>query len=328
MGSGQSFGLVLSGLDRRSNTGAIDLSTDWSVYVVNRAAALQLEAMGVRQFTLSPEDGLGNYRSLLAEFGSRAVVIVHQDTPLFLAESCLRQPDRRLSGQSQLLLREYGNDLQSRRARDRARLSLSHHRPQSGAVLPLDAAQGSGGGRGCVATGGLHLSEICNPSASPIRLARCEPARRSRGDMRRISIVGCNESHRGNPMATSTRTFNGDALSAPYNREILARQPLQPGCDVPGGIYGGMRIESVDPGTDPGRRTNRNAQTYQFRGEKCTAQKSWQASSRTWDARFLYFWSSVSADPLGPPLFGTNRAARTAGKLDGFLDGQIGIRLG
>ena len=77
------------GLDpSRPETGAIDLSTDWSVYVVNRAAALQLEAMGVRRFTLSPEDGLGNLRPLLAEFGPRAVVIVHQDTPQFLAESC------------------------------------------------------------------------------------------------------------------------------------------------------------------------------------------------------------------------------------------------
>ena len=77
------------GLDpARPNTDAIDLTTDWSVYVVNRAAALQLEAMGVRRFVLSPEDGLGNLRPLLAEFGQRAVVIVHQDTPLFLAESC------------------------------------------------------------------------------------------------------------------------------------------------------------------------------------------------------------------------------------------------
>ena len=44
--------------------------------------------MGVTRFALSPEDGLANQRSLLAEFGPRAVVIVYQDTPLFLAESC------------------------------------------------------------------------------------------------------------------------------------------------------------------------------------------------------------------------------------------------
>jgi putative protease len=68
--------------------GEIDLSADWSLYVVNRAAALRLAAMGVGRFTLSPEDGLANLRPLLAEFGPRAVVIVHQDTPLFLAESC------------------------------------------------------------------------------------------------------------------------------------------------------------------------------------------------------------------------------------------------
>ena len=66
----------------------LDLATDWSVYVINRLAARQLLDMGVSRFALSPEDGLDNLRSLLAEFGPRAVVIVHQDTPLFLAESC------------------------------------------------------------------------------------------------------------------------------------------------------------------------------------------------------------------------------------------------
>jgi putative protease len=67
---------------------AIDLATDWSVYVLNRLAARRLLDLGVSRFALSPEDGLANYRPLLREFGSRAVVIVHQDTPLFLAESC------------------------------------------------------------------------------------------------------------------------------------------------------------------------------------------------------------------------------------------------
>jgi putative protease len=66
----------------------IDLATDWSIYVLNRAAVQQLSAMGVTRFALSPEDGLANVRSLLAEFGERAVLIVYQDTPLFLAESC------------------------------------------------------------------------------------------------------------------------------------------------------------------------------------------------------------------------------------------------
>ncbi len=67
---------------------ACDLATDWSVYVLNRLAAEQLTRMGVSRFALSPEDGLANMRPLLAEYGPRAVVIVYQDTPLFLAESC------------------------------------------------------------------------------------------------------------------------------------------------------------------------------------------------------------------------------------------------
>jgi putative protease len=69
-------------------TAGLDLSTDWSVYVLNRLAALQLINLGVRRFALSPEDGLENLRSLLDEFAEQAVVIVYQDTPLFLAESC------------------------------------------------------------------------------------------------------------------------------------------------------------------------------------------------------------------------------------------------
>jgi putative protease len=74
------------GLD--SNGADIDLATDWSIYVINRLAARQLLEMGVRRFALSPEDGLANFRHLLREFGERAVVIVYQDTPQFLAESC------------------------------------------------------------------------------------------------------------------------------------------------------------------------------------------------------------------------------------------------
>jgi putative protease len=76
------------GLDPAQPAHDIDLSTDWSVYVLNRLAAAQLAAMGVSRFALSPEDGLANLRALLGEFGPRTVVIVYQDTPQFLAESC------------------------------------------------------------------------------------------------------------------------------------------------------------------------------------------------------------------------------------------------
>src|SRR5262249_19602743 len=69
-------------------TPGLDVATDWSLYVVNRLAAQALLRLGVSRFALSPEDGLENLRSLLAEFPDQAVVIVHQDTPQFLAESC------------------------------------------------------------------------------------------------------------------------------------------------------------------------------------------------------------------------------------------------
>ncbi len=76
------------GLDPTTKSLGIDLATDWSVYVINRLAARQLIDMGVSRFALSPEDGFANARSLWQEFGARAVLIVYQDTPLFLAESC------------------------------------------------------------------------------------------------------------------------------------------------------------------------------------------------------------------------------------------------
>ncbi len=76
------------GLDPSRPARDVDLSTDWSVYVLNRLAAAQLLGMGVSRFALSPEDGLANLRALLGEFGPRAVLIVYQDTPQFLAESC------------------------------------------------------------------------------------------------------------------------------------------------------------------------------------------------------------------------------------------------
>lgn len=71
-----------------SNPQELDLATDWSVYILNRLAAQAVLDLGVTRFVLSPEDGLDNLRSLLGEFGQRAVVIVYQDTPQFLAESC------------------------------------------------------------------------------------------------------------------------------------------------------------------------------------------------------------------------------------------------
>jgi len=87
--AGNASAWTLLGLELDANQMAgTDLSTDWSVYVINRAAALQVLTMGAKSFVLSPEDGLANFGSLFKEFGAKAVAIVYQDTPLFLAESC------------------------------------------------------------------------------------------------------------------------------------------------------------------------------------------------------------------------------------------------
>ena len=76
------------GLDPSRPIEELDVATDWSIYVLNRLAARQLIDMGVTRFCLSPEDGFANSRSLWTEFPDQAVLIAHQDTPLFLAESC------------------------------------------------------------------------------------------------------------------------------------------------------------------------------------------------------------------------------------------------
>ncbi len=65
-----------------------ELSSDFQLYVLNRAAALQLSQLGVKRFTLSPEDGLENMSGLLREFGAKATVIIYQDTPMFISETC------------------------------------------------------------------------------------------------------------------------------------------------------------------------------------------------------------------------------------------------
>jgi putative protease len=65
-----------------------DVSADWPVYVLNLAAGEAVLGSGVSRVTLSPEDGLRNYRDLLAKLGARASVVVYQDTPLFLSETC------------------------------------------------------------------------------------------------------------------------------------------------------------------------------------------------------------------------------------------------
>ena len=94
-----------------------NLATDWSVYVTNTEAARQVLDMGATRFTLSPEDGLENMRQLLAAFGEKATVIVYQDTPLFISESCVRASAEPCPGKSKCsfekldLVSSHGDDV-------------------------------------------------------------------------------------------------------------------------------------------------------------------------------------------------------------------------
>ena len=81
-------------------SGTWNIATDWSVYVTNTEAAQQIIDMGALRFTLSPEDGLGNMRQILDAYGERATIIVYQDTPLFISESCVRASAEPCPGRS------------------------------------------------------------------------------------------------------------------------------------------------------------------------------------------------------------------------------------
>jgi len=66
-----------------------DISADWPLYALNNLATSELQSLGIAKITLSPEDGLENMSFLLKEHASDATVIVYQDTPLMISESCI-----------------------------------------------------------------------------------------------------------------------------------------------------------------------------------------------------------------------------------------------
>lgn len=127
------------------------LAADWSVYVLNRMAALQVLDMGASRFVLSPEDGLANMASVLAEFPGEAVAIVYQDTPLFVSDSCVfataagscpgpKRCDRRAMD----IQSSFGDALTA--VRDGCRTVVLMDRPFSLAAR-LDALRGAGARR-------------------------------------------------------------------------------------------------------------------------------------------------------------------------------------
>jgi len=90
-----------SGWEHLRAVEALDVTTDWPLYVTSRHAALELLDSGASGFTLSPPIGqvpegpdrtwgeaVANCAELLEEFGAAATVVVYGDTPLFVSEAC------------------------------------------------------------------------------------------------------------------------------------------------------------------------------------------------------------------------------------------------
>ncbi len=83
-------GANLDAFTRLRKLGATTWNADWTLYATNRLAVRQWLERGASGLVLSVEDGRENIASLLAEFAERAAVIVYQDTPLFISETCAR----------------------------------------------------------------------------------------------------------------------------------------------------------------------------------------------------------------------------------------------
>jgi putative protease len=123
----------LSGFVLLSGDG-LDVSADWPLYAMNRLAVSQLLDMGIQRVTLSPEDGRQNLSALLREFGACAAVVVYQDTPLLISETCAFRDSETLcrgggecGSPETLLTGKRGATFVA--VRDRCRTVLLHERP-------------------------------------------------------------------------------------------------------------------------------------------------------------------------------------------------------
>jgi collagenase-like PrtC family protease len=65
-----------------------DLTADWPLYAMNRAATATLQQMGLKRITLSPDDTLENWSTLLAQFPGQAEVLAYGDIPLAISAVC------------------------------------------------------------------------------------------------------------------------------------------------------------------------------------------------------------------------------------------------
>ncbi len=68
----------------------IDLSFDYSLYVMNSQASSQAKEMGAKRVTFSPEDVLQNMKNLAEVSPLPMVLPVYSDVPLFISADCIR----------------------------------------------------------------------------------------------------------------------------------------------------------------------------------------------------------------------------------------------
>ena len=68
--------------------GGGEFSADWPLYATNGQSVRALLDSGFGRITLSPEDDGENLGELLASHGDVLTLVVYQDTPLFISESC------------------------------------------------------------------------------------------------------------------------------------------------------------------------------------------------------------------------------------------------
>ncbi|NLF94962.1 MAG: U32 family peptidase [Oligosphaeraceae bacterium] len=64
------------------------ISADWPLYVCNHAAARACLELGLQRLTLSPDDTLENWSSLLAKLPARLQIPAYSDLPLAISATC------------------------------------------------------------------------------------------------------------------------------------------------------------------------------------------------------------------------------------------------
>ena len=65
-----------------------DLTADWPLYTMNRAAVETLCKLGLKRGTLSPDDTIENWSALLAQHSNMAEVLAYGDIPLAISAVC------------------------------------------------------------------------------------------------------------------------------------------------------------------------------------------------------------------------------------------------